>query len=105
MVNGSDGRIGPVALGLRRKVEYDQARHQPAEPDHQREQSRPLHPSNDRAALTARTGRQIANDLAKEQMCRPVDREIEGDCSQASHKADARAEQQPLGEIATGLEA
>lgn len=85
MVNGPDGRIGPVALGLRRKVEHDQPRQQPAEPDDQQKQPGRLHASDEGAALTTRTGRKVADKLAKEHMRRPIDREIEGDRSEPSH--------------------
>jgi hypothetical protein len=95
----------PVAFGFRRQIEDDQARQQTAETDHEGQQPGAPHTDDVGTALAARTRRQVADQLAKEEVGRPVDREIEHAGAETSYQADARPQQQPLAEIATRLEA
>jgi hypothetical protein len=85
--------------------DHYQAREQPTKTCQEWKEPRAIHAANGWAALADRTRRQIADELTEKQLRRPVDREIERDGAEAGHQADARAQQQPLAEIATGLEA
>ena len=95
-----DGGVGPVALGLGREAEHDDPRDQAAERDHERDRPRSREIGERGAALACRCRRRVACEDAQEEVRGDLEGGVEEDGAEAADDADARAQDDPLAQVA-----